>query len=224
VNGINQQLYRVLSAKFLTSAPSKDVLPASGEIPEIAFLGRSNVGKSSLLNAICNQRALAITSKTPGRTQAINFFEVLYRADGSDSKQCCHFVDLPGFGFAKVAKAVQRQWKPLVEHYLLERPNLVGVVLLVDCRREPKEEERWLANLGREGNLVIALTKRDKLSRNEFQKQRAAITKALGYHPDEAVGTSLVGKKREGLEELRMRVFSMCDAGEGEREGDVAAS
>jgi GTP-binding protein len=149
------------------SAVRPDQFPRE-ELPEIAFLGRSNVGKSSLLNALTGKKGLARTSSTPGRTQAINFFRI--------EDQWC-FVDLPGYGYAKVPAVVKQSWKSLAEGYLNQRQALRLSFLLLDARHGWKEKDlelkRWLESLGRR-YLVIA-TKFDKLNQKERHRMLAAI-------------------------------------------------
>ena len=165
-----------MAARFIISAVRPDQFPPEAE-PEIAFLGRSNVGKSSLLNALLGTNAgsgaVARVSRSPGRTQSINFFEV----DGG-----FRFVDLPGYGFAKVPPEISKQWKKLIEQYLLGRPALLLAVLLLDSRRGWMEKDvelrEWL-EVHRVPHLVVA-TKVDKL---KSQKERQQSLKALrtGY-------------------------------------------
>jgi GTP-binding protein len=149
----------VKNAEFITSAVKPQHYPPP-DYPEIAFAGRSNVGKSSLINKLVNRKRLVKTSNTPGRTQLINFF----RINGQVS-----FVDLPGYGYARVPMAVKKQWGPMIETYLSSRPNLKGVLLIVDIRRVPGQEEHdlieWLDHHRRPYR--IAVTKADKLSRNK---------------------------------------------------------
>lgn len=118
---------KILSAEFIKSATAPPHYP-EGVFPEVAFVGRSNVGKSSLINVLVGQKNLAKTSNTPGRTQLINFFLINHHYV---------FVDLPGYGFARVPEAVRRNWGPMVETYLKERPNLRLVILIMDIRRDP---------------------------------------------------------------------------------------
>jgi GTP-binding protein len=161
-----------MSARFIISAARPEQFPPEAE-PEIAFLGRSNVGKSSLLNALTGSGEVARVSSRPGCTQLINFFAV----DGG-----LRFVDLPGYGFAKVPQTISRQWKPLIERYLLDRGALKLAVLLLDARRGWMEADielrRWLERHGR--NYLVVVTKVDKL---KSQKERHQSLSALrqGY-------------------------------------------
>jgi GTP-binding protein len=153
--------------KFLTSASDPSGFPQSDE-PEVAFVGRSNSGKSSAVNIVTGARKLARVSKTPGRTQLVNFFEL---TPGR------RIVDLPGYGFAKVAPEVRRHWRALLEAYLEKRPNLRGLVVTMDIRRGVTELDRtmldWADSLGLP--TLLLLTKADKVSRNEAAKQRLGV-------------------------------------------------
>ena len=164
----------LLKAEFVTSSASPDRFP-SDRLPEVAFLGRSNVGKSSLLNALAGHKGLAFTSNTPGRTQTINF----YRIDGA-----YYFVDLPGYGYAKVPLRVAGEWKVLIEEYLLNRETLKLSCLILDARRgwmdKDLELKRWLDLQGRR-YLVIA-TKIDKLNQSEQERGLRSI-RAEGVEP-----------------------------------------
>src|SRR5271169_3231399 len=159
-----------MEAEFLTSAARPDQFPAES-LPEIAFLGRSNVGKSSLLNCLIGNEKLAFTSATPGRTQLINF----YRVGGQ-----FHFVDLPGYGYARVPKDVVFQWKQLIEQYLLQRRSLELCFLILDARRgwmdKDLELKQWLEFHNRR-YLVIA-TKTDKLKSQSDQRQGLAAIRS----------------------------------------------
>ena len=156
-------------AEFVVSANRPEQFPADG-LSEVAFLGRSNVGKSSLLNALIGQKKLAFTSSTPGRTQTINF----YRVEGRS-----YFVDLPGYGYARVPRGFQDQWRELIESYLSQRAELELCFLVLDSRRGWMEKDLllkgWLEKEGRP-YLVIA-TKMDKLNQAEQQRSLAAIRK-----------------------------------------------
>jgi GTP-binding protein len=158
-----------LKAEFVVSSGKPDTFPRD-RLPEVAFLGRSNVGKSSLINALTGQKKLAFTSNTPGRTQTINF----YRVDGE-----MYFVDLPGYGYARVPAQFTEQWKVLIERYLQERETLVLSCLVLDSRRGWMEKDldlkRWLEHHGRP-YLVVA-TKTDKLNQSELEHGLRAIRK-----------------------------------------------
>jgi len=190
---------KVSSARFVKSAQQPDDFPRD-QRPEIAFCGRSNIGKSSLLNTLTNSRGLARTSSTPGRTQTINFFLVNDR---------CYFVDLPGYGYAKVAKEVRKNWGPMVENYLRDRPQLRLTLMLVDSRIAPTESDvlmkRWLDHYWIPN--AVVLTKTDKISRNQLQqalRKGAQTLNAKEILPFSAV-TSL------GKEQLLDRIQAAID-------------
>ncbi len=163
------------------------------KLPEIAFAGRSNVGKSSLLNRLVGRRSLARVSKTPGRTREINFFRV------NDS-----FVlaDLPGYGYARVSKERKAEWRPLLEGYLAKTPQLAGVVQLLDIRREPSEDDVAMLDLLAELEMpaIVVLTKCDKLSRKAATDRAEAIARELELDADQMIRFSVVtGEGRDDL-------------------------
>ncbi len=162
---------KITSAEFVKSAFEKGHWTTDGR-PEISFLGRSNVGKSSLLNALLNRKGLARTSNTPGRTQSINFFLINDRF---------HFADLPGYGYARVSKTMRSDWGKMAEQYLFERRELTLSIHLVDSRHTPTELDRqlheWLTVNQKEQ--IIVATKVDKLSNNELAKSLGVIEKTL---------------------------------------------
>ena len=178
-------------ASFFAASHSLANLPES-KAPEIAILGRSNVGKSTLLNRIVARKKLARTSSTPGRTKEICLYQVSERRTSTDSRELI-LADLPGFGYAKFSKKKRTSLARLTVEYLSERENLVGVLLLNDCRREPKEDELAVQNLcfERELPITIVLTKCDKLSKNELQKRRSLVAAAYGLEPQDIVTTGL---------------------------------
>jgi len=153
---------KILSAEFVISAPGPKQFPRDGK-PQISFAGRSNVGKSSVINALLHRKKLVKTSVTPGKTQLINFFII---------NESFYFVDLPGYGYARVPRAVTDAWAPMIEGYLKGSPELRAVVVLLDSRREPDERDvrliAWLKQYGIPA--VFALTKADKLNRQESER------------------------------------------------------
>lgn len=158
-------------AHFVTGAPSLDVCPEA-YYPEICLAGRSNVGKSSLINAMVNHKGLARTSNTPGKTQQMNYYLV-------DDKT--YLVDLPGFGYAKVSKKERERWGRDIRDYLLERPTLRLVIHLVDIRHEPsKLDEDFFYWLGANRlPFIVVLTKGDKISHNKCQQSKARVKRIL---------------------------------------------
>ncbi|HUN54192.1 MAG TPA: ribosome biogenesis GTP-binding protein YihA/YsxC [Smithella sp.] len=162
---------KITSAEFIKSAVWPPQYPPA-TLPEIAFVGRSNVGKSSLINTLVGRRNLAKTSNTPGRTQLINFFAVNEKVS---------FVDLPGYGFAKVAQSVRKDWGDMIEAYLRERQCLALVVFILDIRRDPSADDLALRDWLEHYRIpyVYILTKADKLSNNQAIAQKRAIEKAL---------------------------------------------
>ena len=162
---------KIVSAEFIKSAVKPDQYPKTG-LPEIAFAGRSNVGKSSLINALLGRRKLAQTSATPGKTRLVNFFSV-------NGKFC--FVDLPGYGFARVSRAEKESWGPMIETYLRDSARLRLVVSILDVRHEPTSQDRdlieWLRHYDR--THILVLTKADKLSRGEALKRRRQVASLL---------------------------------------------
>jgi GTP-binding protein len=197
---------KILSAEFVLSAKEPAHYPPA-VFPEIAFAGRSNVGKSSLINTLLNRKKLARTSNTPGRTQEINFFRVNDRFA---------FIDLPGYGYAKVPESIRKQWGPMVETYLRERDTLRLVVLILDVRRDPSEEDlqliHWLPFY--QIPFRIVLTKTDKVSNNEFADRRRRIVEKIGFSPETplVVFSAKTGAGKESLwREIRKAVGA--DAG-----------
>ncbi len=181
---------KISDAIFVRGAIDSDGYPKDGH-QEIAFIGRSNVGKSSLLNSLLGQRKLARTSNTPGRTQQINFFLI---------NRDFYFVDLPGYGFAKLSKKERETLLLLIEKYLAQRTELVLSILLIDSRHLPTEFDllmkSWLEEIGRP--FLIVLTKSDKLSNNELRNQVGKIKLALGVQ-DVVTYSSITGSGKDSL-------------------------
>jgi GTP-binding protein len=165
---------KITSATFVKSATSPEHYPRDGR-PEIAFMGRSNVGKSSLINSLLGVRGLARTSSTPGRTQLLNFFLI---------NEAFHFVDLPGYGYARVPRDVKKLWGPMIEKYLATRPGLVLSIVITDSRHEPTELDlrmkEWLEARGKP--FIIVATKADKLSSNQLRASLSRASAVLGIN------------------------------------------
>jgi len=189
-----------MDAAFLKSAFDESQYPPPDKT-EVAFAGRSNVGKSSLLNTLVNRKNLARTSSTPGRTQALNFFRVNDRLT---------FVDLPGYGYARVSLEVKKSWRGLVETYLKNRPNLKAVVVILDMRRDLEEDDRNLMEwLEEEGKKVIpVLTKVDKLTRRERDSRVRVMERQIsGIVSQKPILFS--AKTGEGRKEIWDRLLSL---------------
>ena len=182
----------IKSAEFVTSAVKPSQYPPS-VLPEIAFAGRSNVGKSSLINTLVNRKRLVKTSSTPGRTQLINFFNI---------NEKFSFVDIPGYGYAKVPESVKKKWGPMIETYITTRKTLKGIVLIMDIRRTPGPEEMnmldWLNHYDIPS--VPVLTKSDKLSKTRQKKQLKEISNTLSADKDIFILFS--AKSRQGKDEV----------------------
>jgi GTP-binding protein len=162
------------TARFHTTVAALHQLPRDGLV-EVAFVGRSNAGKSSAINVLCNRRRLAFSSRTPGRTQALNYFAV-----GPADRAVAYVVDTPGYGYASAPLETKRTWDQLAGQYLQRRPQLVGVVLLADIRRGLTDlDRRLLGWVSPAVELTVALTKSDKLSREQARKALRAVTDEL---------------------------------------------
>ena len=191
----------VKQLEFLGGMASAGGWRPESTLPEIAFAGRSNVGKSSLLNALLRRRNAARVSKTPGRTREINFFRV---------NDAFMLVDLPGYGYARVAKERKAEWKPLIEGYLQSSPNLRGLVLLLDSRREPSDDDRdMLAFLAERATpVLVAITKMDKFGTDAGRDRVAAIALALELDLDQVVPVSAeTGLGRDDLASAVMQLM-----------------
>ena len=190
---------KVTSAEFITSAVKRSGYPEE-LLPEVAFAGKSNVGKSSLINTLVNRKNLVRTSSSPGRTQMLNFFRINNQVN---------FVDFPGYGFAKVPLKVRAQWKPMVENYLKHRTTLQLVIILLDIRRVPSSDDasliRWLESFNIP--FLIILTKTDKLSQNKCSAQQKIIQDFLQLQKEEVICFSAVTKK--GRQEILKHIMSV---------------
>lgn len=180
--------------QYLTSAfELSQILPDEGR--EVAFAGRSNAGKSSAINCLTNQKKLCKTSKTPGRTQLINFFNI------EENKR---LVDLPGYGFAKVPTKLKEHWRTVLPTFLLERKVLVGLVIVVDIRRGISDIDQALIDLiGHQVDLHILLTKSDKLSKAAISKTISSVKKELGDNRHSVSSLSILNS--QGIEQLKKK-------------------
>lgn len=179
--------------------------PMDGK-PEIAFAGKSNVGKSTLINAILGRRALARTSSQPGKTRTINFYDV---------NDIMYVVDLPGYGYAKAPKSEIAKWGEMIENYLERREELRAIILLIDIRHEPGKNDimmyDWLKHYGYD--IIIAATKSDKINRSQIQKQLSLIKKTLKLQPGDVL-IPFSGEKKTGVEELWAEIEKFLPGGE----------
>ncbi|MCL2168587.1 MAG: ribosome biogenesis GTP-binding protein YihA/YsxC [Defluviitaleaceae bacterium] len=179
--------------------------------PEVAFVGRSNVGKSSLINTLINRKALARVSQNPGKTRTINFYEI-------ESK--IYFVDLPGYGYAKAPKDEIARWGPMIEKYLYNREQLKVIVQLIDIRHPPSKLDlqmvQWLRHY--DVRIIFALTKMDKINRSQIPKHTKIIREALGAGSDDIL-IPFSSETKQGKEEL-LEVIEKIVFGEGEHHND----
>lgn len=197
----------IKNAEFIVSVADSGKLPDFGA-PEIAFAGKSNVGKSSFINFLTGNGKLARTSGDPGRTRLVNYFGVNGRS--------LIFVDLPGYGFAKVAKTEKAKWGNMIEGYLTGSRNLVNVFVLLDVRHEPTSDDKMLLNFLYHYNIpfTVVATKCDKLSRAQLTKRRAEIANAVGIGVGNVYLISAL--KKTGKEEMLARIDSLVAAFGGE--------
>ena len=192
----------IRSLEFLGGMAGAGGWRPDSELPEIAFAGRSNVGKSSLLNRLVRRKAFARVSRTPGRTREINFFRV---------NSSFVLADLPGYGYARISKEKKADWKPLIEGYLRGTPNLAGVVQLLDLRRDPSDDDAEMLDFLAELELptVVVLTKADKLSAHAAETRADEIMKSLSLERDQTILFSAVTGR--GRDELAAAVASLVD-------------
>ena len=183
---------------FVTSAQNLTQMPSEG-LPEVAFIGRSNVGKSALLNMLCRRKSLARISATPGKTQTFNFYEVNHEM---------YFVDIPGYGYARVSKKARAKWRRNIVAYLTQRVSLSAVLHLVDSRHAPTDLDKEVMLLLRETHAerFLVLTKADKLSGNAIQRSIRTAQEALSAHGTELPIILTSAVDRRGREELLSRI------------------
>lgn len=191
------------AGEFLRACSAADQFPP-GKLPEIAFIGRSNVGKSSLINALTARKALARSSKTPGRTQQIIFFDI---------KKTMMLADLPGYGHAKAPRAEQDQWNELIHHYLRARPQLFLVCLLIDGRHGALANDlSMMSFLDRAGiSYQVVLTKIDQVKKTELPQRLQQTEATLATHPAaRATALTVSAEKNTGIEELRLLITTLA--------------
>ena len=182
-----------IRAEFVTSAVRAEQYPKP-YLPEVAFIGRSNVGKSSLINSVCRRNGLARVSSSPGKTQTLNFYRLDAKrvTEEAEDRTQFYLVDLPGYGFAKTNYKNKEQWSGFIRKYLEEAPNLVLVCQLMDIRHKLMDSDieayKWMLDCGL--NVHVVLTKADKLSKNAAMSQTAAFRKALGLAPEQITAYS----------------------------------
>ena len=192
----------IRNVEFLGGMAERHGWRPESSLPEVAFAGRSNVGKSSLLNSLVRRKSFARVSRTPGRTREINFFRI---------NNTFVLVDLPGYGYARVSKEKKAEWKPLIESYLRRTTQLRGIVLLLDIRREPSDDDRamldFLAEMG--VPTIVALTKKDKLSKAAAVEQGADISRALMLASEQVIPFS--AQTGEGRIELLEAIMELVE-------------
>jgi GTP-binding protein len=183
----------IKKAEFVTSAVSIKGCPPNDR-PEVVFAGRSNVGKSSLINSMLNRKNLVKTSSQPGKTRLINFFNI---------NDFMYFVDLPGYGYASVPKSEKAKWGNIIEEYLLKRQNLMNIILLVDIRHEPTSDDilmyNWIKNYNR--NVIVMAVKSDKIPKGKIQKNLEVIRKSLNLDKGDIL-LPFSSQTKSGREEL----------------------
>jgi GTP-binding protein len=189
----------ITSAQYLISSPSYDQSPKADR-PEYAFIGRSNVGKSSLINMLCNNKGLAKTSAAPGKTQLINHFEIV-----SKDKKKWYIVDLPGYGYAKISQSSRRRWEQMIENYIRKRENLACLFVLIDSRHEPQPLDiEFINQLGKwETPFVLVFTKADKnkpaATKRHVEELLAALSESWEQPPPHFVTSAITKDGRKAL-------------------------
>ncbi|WP_103665452.1 ribosome biogenesis GTP-binding protein YihA/YsxC [Gracilimonas amylolytica] len=192
-------------AKFITSATKLEECPPAG-LPEVCFAGRSNVGKSSLINALLNKKNIARTSNVPGKTQQMNYYQV---------GDACFFVDLPGYGYAKVPKKERERWGKNIRDYLLDRDSLKLILHVVDVRHDPSQlDEDFFYWMGmNEKPFAVVLSKSDKLSKNKVNQSKAKVRRMMKEMNIEVPILPYSSSSREGVDEIKSLItdFVMVD-------------
>ncbi len=193
----------IRNVEFIGGMAEKHGWRPDSPLPEVAFAGRSNVGKSSLLNSLVRRKSFARVSRTPGRTREINFFRI---------NNGFVLVDLPGYGYARVSKEKKSEWRPLIESYLRRTTQLRGIVLLLDIRRQPSDDDRAMLDFLAEVEVptIVALTKTDKLSKAAAQARAAEISRSLAVDAEQVIPFS--AQTGEGRVELLEAITTLVAA------------
>ena len=193
----------IRNVEFIGGMAEKHGWRPDSPLPEVAFAGRSNVGKSSLLNTLVRRKSFARVSRTPGRTREINFFRV---------NNTFVLVDLPGYGYARISKEKKAEWRPMIESYLRRTTQLRGIVLLLDIRREPSEDDRAMLDFLAEVEVptIVALTKTDKLSKAAARESAVEIARSLALEAEQVIPFS--AHTGEGRVELLEAITSLVEA------------
>jgi GTP-binding protein len=192
----------IRNVEFIGGMAEKHGWRPESSLPEVAFAGRSNVGKSSLLNTLVRRKSFARVSKTPGRTREINFFRI---------NNNFVLVDLPGYGYARISKEKQAGWRPMIESYFRRTTQLRGIVLLLDIRRDPSEDDRAMLDFLAELQVpaIVALTKADKLTKAGARERAEEISRTLALEPDQVIQFS--AQSGEGRVELLEAIMQLVD-------------
>ena len=192
----------IRNVEFMGGMAEKHGWRPESSLPEVAFAGRSNVGKSSLLNTLVRRKSFARVSRTPGRTREINFFRI---------NNTFVLVDLPGYGYARISKEKKAGWRPMIESYLRRTTQLRGMVLLLDIRREPSEDDRAMLDFLAELQVpaIVALTKADKLTKAGARERAAEILRTLALEPDQVIQFS--AQSGEGRLELLEAITQLVE-------------
>ena len=192
---------KLKSIELVISAMSKTQYPHDG-LPEVAFVGRSNVGKSSAINTLLNRRSLARVSQNPGKTRTINFYKI---------NEEFYFVDLPGYGYAKTAKTERQHWGTVMQEYFENSQDLRHIFLLLDIRHEPKEDDILMYKYAVHYNIPVTIiaTKSDKISRRDFQKTFSMMRKKLDYHGEKILPISSL--KKTGKDEIWNHIVNIFE-------------
>ena len=193
----------IRSVEFIGGMAERHGWRPESSLPEVAFAGRSNVGKSSLLNTLVRRKSFARVSRTPGRTREINFFRI---------NNGFVFVDLPGYGYARISKEKKAEWKPMIESYMRRTTQLRGIVLLLDIRRDPSDDDRAMLDFLAEMEVptIIALTKKDKLAKAAALERAAEISRALALPSEQVIPFS--AETGEGRLELLEAITDLVEA------------